>query len=162
MIDNTPVYNYLQDNANLYGGEFGFHLHPHPLDWLHIESSFETVTGKLANGDYLPLIPANSVRNTLRVEFNDSQMRKKSIVFITLKNTFDQNNASNFETRTGGYSLLSAGIKSNFKIQNFNLQVGLTGTNLTNKKYIAHLSRFKPEGILNMGRSVNLNLKLRI
>lgn len=162
QIEGTPVYDYLQDNANLYGGEFGFHLHPHPLDWLHLESSFETVTGKLVTGNYLPLIPANSFRNTLRVEFNDGIIRKKSTVFVTVKNTLDQNNASNFETRTGGYSLLSAGIQSNFEIQKFNLQVGLTGTNLTDKKYISHLSRFKPDGILDIGRSINVNLRLSI
>ena len=49
-IDGAPVFNYLQENASLYGGEVGFHLHPHPLDWLHFESSFETVTGKQGNG----------------------------------------------------------------------------------------------------------------
>ena len=50
IIDADPVYEYLQDNALLYGGEFGFHLHPHPLDWIHFESSFAMVTGKQDNG----------------------------------------------------------------------------------------------------------------
>ncbi len=162
VIDDTPVYDYLQDDAKLYGGEMGFHLHPHPLDWLHFESSFETVTGKLENDDYLPLIPANSIQNTFRVEFEDGKTRKNSSAFITLKNTFDQTNISDFETRTGGYSLLSAGVESSFKFDKLLLKVGLSGTNLTDKKYVAHLSRFKPEGIFNIGRSVNLSLKLEI
>lgn len=162
VIDDTPVYDYLQDDAKLYGGEMGFHLHPHPLDWLHFESSFETVTGQLENDDYLPLIPANSIQNTFRVEFEDGKTRKKSSAFITLKNTFDQTNISDFETRTGGYSLLSAGVESSFKFDKLLLKVGLSGTNLTDKKYVAHLSRFKPEGIFNIGRSVNLSLKLEI
>lgn len=162
IIDNAPVFDYLQSNASLYGGELGFHLHPHPLDWLHLESSFETVTGQLANDAYLPLIPANSLRNTLRVEIKDGPTRKSSSAFFTLENTFDQKNVSGFETPTGGYSLLSAGIESSFKIQKALLKIGLSGTNLTNKAYIAHLSRFKPDGILNMGRSINVNLKLQI
>jgi iron complex outermembrane receptor protein len=29
-----------------YTGEIGLHFHPHPLDWLHYETSFETVTGR--------------------------------------------------------------------------------------------------------------------
>ena len=161
-IDNAQVFDYLQDNASLYGGELGFHLHPHPLDWLHLESSFETVTGKLSNDDYLPLIPANSLRNTFRVELNDGKTRKSSTAFITLENTFDQKNVSNFETRTGGYSLLSAGIESSFQFQKVLFKIGLNGTNLTDKKYIAHLSRLKPDGIFNMGRSINVNLKLKI
>ncbi len=161
-IDDTQVYDYLQDDAALYGGEFGFHLHPHPLDWLHLESSFETVTGKLSNDNYLPLIPANSLRNTFRVELKDGKTRKKSFAFITLENTFDQKNVSNFETRTGGYSLLSAGIESSFQLQKVLLKLGLNGTNLTDKEYISHLSRFKPDGILNIGRSINVNLKIEI
>lgn len=162
IMEGNTVYEYLQDDAALYGGEFGFHLHPHPLDWLHFESSFETVTGSLQNDEYLPLIPANSLRNTFRVDFANGKSRKDSSIFITLQNTFDQNNNSTFETRTGGYSLLSAGIESRFDIEKLSLTVGLTGTNLTDKEYVSHLSRFKPEGILNMGRSVNLNLKLEI
>lgn len=162
FIDNTPVYDYLQDDAKLYGGELGFHLHPHPLDWLHFESSFETVKGKLDNSGYLPLIPANSLQNTLRIEFLDGKTRKYSSVFITLKNTFDQKSVSEFETATGGYSLLSAGLQSSFKFEKITIKVGLSGTNLTDKQYISHLSRFKPDGILNMGRSVNVNLKLEI
>src|SRR5690554_4423676 len=159
-IEDYNVYEYLQDDAALYGGEFGFHLHPHPLDWLHLESSFETVTGKLQNDDYLPMIPANTLRNTFRVAFTDGNSRKNSSFFITLENTFSQKNVSAFETRTGGYSLLSAGIESSFKIDKFNLRVGLNGTNLTDKSYVSHLSRFKPDGIFNTGRSVNFSLKL--
>jgi iron complex outermembrane receptor protein len=48
--------------------EIGFHFHP--LDWLHYETSFETVTGKKQDGDYLPLIPANNWNNTIRTEFS--------------------------------------------------------------------------------------------
>ncbi len=161
-IDDTQVYDYLQNDATLYGGEFGFHLHPHPLDWLHLESSFETVTGKLNNDVYLPLIPANSIRNTFRVELHDGKIRKFSSAFVTLDNTFDQKNISDFETRTGGYSLLSAGIESSFQLQKIVLKLGINGTNLTDKEYTSHLSRFKPDGIFNIGRSINVNLKLEI
>ena len=162
MIGDTPVYDYLQNNASLYGGEFGFHLHPHPLDWLHFESSFETVTGKLNSTEYLPLIPANSLRNTFRIELKDGKTRKSSSAFVTLENIFTQKTASNFETRTGGYSLLSAGIESSFQLQKIVLKLGLNGTNLTDKEYISHLSRFKPIGILNIGRSINVTLKAEI
>jgi len=116
----------------------------------------------LNNDDYLPLIPANSLRNTFRVELNDGKTRKNSVAFITLENTFDQKNVSGFETSTGGYSLLSAGVESSFQLQKVLLKLGLNGTNLTDKEYISHLSRFKPDGILNIGRSINVNLKIEI
>src|SRR5690606_14454291 len=45
IMDDNVVFRYVQDDAALYGGEAGIHIHPHPLDWLHLESSFETVRG---------------------------------------------------------------------------------------------------------------------
>jgi len=157
FIDDDPVFIYEQENASLYGGEFGFHLHPHPLDWLHFESSFETVTGKLDNDDYLPLIPANSLTNTIRAEF-DSQLFKDSYAFVKLRSTFAQNNVNPFETSTDGYNLLSLGLGGTITVFNNNLDVSLTATNLLDTEYIHHLSRLKPDGILNMGRNINIGV----
>ena len=162
IIDDAVVYNYVQENAYLYGGEVGLHIHPHPLDWLHIESSFETVTGKLDSGDYLPLIPANTIKNTLRVEFNESLFLKESFAFIKLENTLDQNNAGAFETRTEGYNLLSLGVGSSITLQKLKLDMGLSVTNLTNESYVAHLSRLKLDGIQNIGRNVTFSVRLHI
>ncbi|SFZ92850.1 iron complex outermembrane recepter protein [Flaviramulus basaltis] len=155
FIDENPVFIYLQDDANLYGGEFGFHLHPHPLDWLHIESSFEMVTGKQANDVFLPLIPANSLTNIIRLEFEKPWI-KSGYAFIKLRTTFKQTNISAFETNTDGYTLLSAGLGGSFTLFKNELSVTVSGSNLTNKTYINHLSRLKPDGIFNMGRNINL------
>ncbi len=157
FIDDDPVFLYEQENAGLYGGEFGFHLHPHPLDWLHFESSFETVTGKQDNDEYLPLIPANSLTNSIRVEFN-SKTVQNSYAFMKLRSTFAQNNISPFETSTASYDLLSAGIGCTFKALNNEMNVTLSVTNILDTEYVHHLSRLKPDGILNMGRNINLGL----
>lgn len=157
LIDNTPVYNYLQSNANLYGGEIGLHFHPHPLDWLHIESSFETVTGKQENDSYLPLIPSNSLSNTLRVEFNTKPIQKL-YAFVRLNTNFEQSNVSDFETPTNGYNLLGAGFGGSVNVFKNNLDIRISGSNLTDKTYINHLSRLKSDGIFNMGRNINVGL----
>jgi iron complex outermembrane receptor protein len=157
FIDENPVYIYEQENANLYGGEFGIHLHPHPLDWLHFESSFETVVGKQENNDYLPLIPANSLTNTVRVEFESNSV-ENSYVFVKLRSTFAQNNVNAFETTSDAYSLLSAGVGGLLKVFNNEMTVTLSATNLLNTAYIHHLSRLKPDGIFNMGRSINIGV----
>ncbi|MFT5238947.1 MAG: iron complex outermembrane receptor protein, partial [Flavobacteriaceae bacterium] len=162
IIDNAVVYNYVQENAYLYGGEVGLHIHPHPLDWLHIESSFETVSGKLDSGDYLPLIPANTIKNTLRVEFNQAQFLKESFAFIKLENTLEQNNAGAFETSTKGYNLLSLGGGSSITLRKMDLDLGISVTNLTNESYVAHLSRLKPDGIQNIGRNITFSMRLHI
>src|SRR5690606_20679647 len=33
LVNNDPVFLYLQEDAALYGGEIGVHLHPHPIHW---------------------------------------------------------------------------------------------------------------------------------
>ncbi|MCK0124145.1 TonB-dependent receptor [Gelidibacter sp. F2691] len=157
LIQNTPVYDYLQADAKLYGGEIGLHFHPHPLDWLHVESSYETVTGKQDNKSYLPLIPANSWTNTLRVEFNSKAVRN-FYGFVRLKTTFKQSHIGNFETPTNGYTLLGAGLGGVVTLFKNDLDVKISGSNLTDKTYINHLSRLKPEGIFNMGRNINIGL----
>lgn len=157
-IAGDAVYRYTQDNARLYGGEIGFHLHPHPLDWLHLESSFEMVTGELSNGDYLPLIPANSINNTLRVEFDQGKLLNSKYGFVRVKNVFDKTNVSEFETFTGGYTLLSAGLGGNLNLGNSNLEFSISGNNLLNRTYISHLSRLKYDGIPNIGRNIQISL----
>ncbi|WP_370476871.1 TonB-dependent receptor [Tamlana flava] len=152
FVNEDPVFLYIQDDAHLYGGEIGFHLHPHPLDWLHFESSFETVTGKQQNDTYLPLIPANSLSNMVRVEFEKPWI-KKGYAFAKLSSTFKQTKVSTFETATDGYNLLSAGLGGSFTLFNKELSVTISANNLTDKTYTNHLSRLKPDGIFNMGRN---------
>ena len=160
-VDGTPVFEYVQNDAKLYGGEIGFHLHPHPIHWLHLESSFETVIGQQKDDTYLPLIPANSWTNTLRAEFSN-KIVDKGYIFVTLKSTFDQDHVSLFETETQGYDLLSAGIGGTVKLLKKDLSIALSATNLTNETYVSHLSRLKPDGIYNMGRNINLGLKYQL
>ncbi|MFC7357303.1 TonB-dependent receptor domain-containing protein [Jejudonia soesokkakensis] len=161
IIDDNNVFDYVQDDARLYGGELGLHIHPHPLDWLHIESSFENVRGTLkADDSNLPLIPANTLRNTLRVEFNQYKRLKDIYSFIGLESTFQQNDNSPFETPTDGYSLLSAGVGGTFDFEKTALTLRVSGNNLTDKTYVSHLSRLKQDGIPNIGRNIVLNARV--
>lgn len=162
FLNNDPVYVYLQNDAHLYGGEIGVHVHPHPLDWLHFESTFETVTGKLNKNNYLPLIPANNLNNTIRVEFTDKNWLQNGFAFFRVNTTFNQDNIGQFETNTEGYTLLDIGIGGSIKLFNNGLKINVSATNLTNKDYISHLSRLKPDGIFNMGRSINFGLKYEL
>jgi len=161
LMDETPVFNYLQQDAILYGGEIGFHLHPHPYDWLHIESSYQTVFGELQTSEALPLIPANKLTNTFRVEFNNAKgWWLRSNAFVSLNTTFKQGKVSTFETVTPGYSLLNAGLGGDIQFLKKSVNITLSANNLLDKKYIAHLSRLKSDEILNMGRSVVVGLNI--
>jgi len=160
--DGEQVFSYIQENAKLYGGEFGFHLHPHPQDWLHLESTFETVIGKQENGDYLPLIPANTWRNTLRTEFSIKKWLQQGYSSLTLESTFAQNNVSTFETTTANYNLLNLGLGGDIYLKNIKFSTSLSINNLLDKTYINHLSRLKNDGIFNQGRNIVLGVHFNI
>ena len=162
ILDNNVVYNYVQNNAELYGGEFGFHIHPHPIDWLHFNSSYETVIGKQSNGTYLPLIPANKLTNTLRVELNEKEWLNNGFAAITLENHFKQNNVSNFETSTSSYNLINIGIGGTIKLKKIDLFINFNVNNLANISYISHLSRLKIDGIPNIGRNFITSVKFSL
>ena len=157
--DGYAVYEYTQENANLYGGEFGFHLHPHPLDWLHLQSSFEMVIGKQDNGEYLPLIPANQFTTTLRAEYNIKKWLTSGFANVTLQNVLAQNNVSNFETASKGYNLLNFGAGGTFNVSKVHFILTLNVNNALDKSYISHLSRLKSDEIPNIGRNFIASLK---
>jgi iron complex outermembrane receptor protein len=164
FVVDDPVFLYRQQDARLYGGEIGLHLHPHPLDWLHLESTFETVTGKLNNDESLPLIPANTFTNTLRVEFNKDAAHwfRKGYGYMTLQSVFNQDKISSFETSTPGYSLLNLGIGGSILFFGNEMDVRLSVNNALDKNYISHLSRLKVDGISNIGRNISLGLQVPI
>lgn len=158
IIDGNNVFEYIQDDAKLYGGEIGLHFHPHPLDWLHLESSFETVTGKKQNGDYLPLIPANNWNNTIRTEFKINNWLEKGYATFNVSKTFNQKNVSDFETYSKGYTVINFGVGGTIPLGKNSLDVNLNATNLFNENYISHLSRLKTDDIQNIGRNISVGL----
>ncbi len=161
-IDGLDGYDYAQENANLYGGEAGVHFHPHPLDWLHITSSFESVTGKKQSGDNLPLIPANKWNNSIKTEFKLTKYLKDSFAVLNVEHTLNQNNSGSFETKSNDYTLLNLGFGGKVTLGKIVFDVNLNANNLLNKTYISHLSRLKNDGIPNIGRNLVLGINFVI
>src|SRR5690606_24134723 len=73
--DPVPVFGYVQNNAQLFGGEITVDIHPHPLDWLHFENSFSYVRGEQRNQPddqrFLPFMPAPEFQSELRADFKE-------------------------------------------------------------------------------------------
>ncbi len=160
-IDGNNVFNYTQDDAHLFGGEFGFDLHPHPLDWLHIQSSFETVIAKQKNGDYLPLIPANKINTVLKSDFNISKLLQDAYFSINLKNVLKQDKVSSNETKNNAYNLINLGLGGTIKRKNITIDLSINANNIFDTKYISHLSRLKVDNIPNAGRNVAFGLDFK-
>ena len=161
-IDGNVVYKYTQNNAALFGGEAGIHFHPHPFDWLHITSSYEMVIGQQRGDLNLPLLPANVWKNNFKASFNINSTFKNAYVFVQANYTLAQNRISSFETSTNDYLLLGSGIGTDVHWNKVNFKLFVSGTNVLNKEYIAHLSRLKSEAMYNMGRNVIFGLNFSL
>ncbi len=156
-----PVYRYIQGNAELYGLEFAFDVHP--FDPLHLENNVSLVRAtNLQTHVPLPFIPAARIQNNIRYNFGNSKkgFLKETFVKIGFDNYLKQDRYDSFETATGAYTLLNAGVGGSIKIGRRYAVVFINGNNLTNKKYFNHLSRFKEVGIYNKGRNFNISVSI--
>ncbi len=173
--DNIPAYKFTQGNAQLLGSEIYVDIHPHPLDWLHIENAFSFVQAIQQNQSdstkYLPFIPAAKYRGELRAQFKTVGILLNDVyIKFAIDYYFAQNRfyaAFGTETATPAYTLLSAGIGGNikaFKRKDF-MSLFISAENLADVAYQSHLSRLKyaPEnlatgrvGVFNQGRNVSV------
>jgi iron complex outermembrane receptor protein len=175
--DPAPAFQFVQGNANLIGGEFVFDLHPHPLDWLHFETSVAIVRGQQRDQPdstkHLPLIPAPRIQTELRANFNKvGTLIRNLYISIDAAYTFAQSEiyqAFGTETATPAYTLINAGIGADVVNRSGRIlfTCSVSAANLGNVAYQSHLSRLKyaPEnpstgrsGVFNMGRNVSIRL----
>ncbi len=181
--ESLSAFKFSQRAAHLAGIETTIDIHPHPLDWLHIQNTFSLVSGKLKEkiegSDDLPFIPAPKLLTELRADFkNTGTYFKNSYVKFEIENTFKQSHpftAYNTETATPAYTLLNAGIGTEMvsKKGNTIFSINISATNLADIAYQNHLSRLKyaaenmvtgRTGVYNMGRnfSIMFNIPLSI
>jgi iron complex outermembrane receptor protein len=153
------VFRFVQGNSVLTGFEANIDIHP--IDQLHFDNSFSYVLGTNISTEIpLPFIPAPHSLHELQWTFKTpaKNILKQPYIKIGIGIHLDQNRFDEFETKTDGYTLLSAGIGTNIKIKNQQLIFFISVDNLTNVEYYDHLSRLKEAGIFNMGRNITFGL----
>jgi iron complex outermembrane receptor protein len=160
VIDGKPVYEYKQSNAYLYGGEAGFHYHPHQIHWLHISSNVSVVLAEDKNGNALPLIPQTKINSTIGAEFKEKGKFHFKNIYVQHIYKFDQNRIGQFETPTKGYHLINLGVDAELKLSKQKLIFSTGVKNALNSSYIDHLSRFKPMSIPNPGINFYVGVKV--
>jgi iron complex outermembrane receptor protein len=158
--DSMPVFHYTQTDAFLYGGEAGFHLHPHPWDWLHIEGSYSSTFGQDTRHNYLAWIPSQKINATVSANFSFKKGIKKFSVYLQNQYSFAQNRVADNETSTPAYNLLNAGVLFDFGIKSQKIQLNIAANNLLNETYYDHLSQYKLNEIYNKGRSFNVKISV--
>lgn len=180
LVEDKRLYAFSFDQAKavLYGVELYSDVHPHPLDWLHVENTFSFVRGIFSQpieGIYnIPFIPAARLITQLKVGFLKEGNRLRNLSFTAeIDNTFRQSKAFtayNTESITEGYTLLNAYVNADIiRRKKVLCSIYISGNNLANIAYQNHLSRLKytginyttgREGVFNMGR--NFSIKLNV
>jgi iron complex outermembrane receptor protein len=159
MIDGYPVFAHVQDEARLYGGEFGFDFHPHIWHDLHLKSTLAYVNGEnLAINEPLPLMPPFNWNNEVEMHWDDWKLF--SNVYLKLEHQYfaAQNRVANAESTSVAYGIVNVGMGARIA----DVQIGLFGRNILNKEYIPHLSMLKDQGVFNPGRNIALKISYRL
>lgn len=155
-----PVARFKQHNAALYGGEATFAFTPKHVKGLKLTAVYSGLVGKLDNGDYLPYIPAQRVKPELRYDYLGTKKWKSAYGFVNTNIVMQQTLLNPAETKTPSYTLLNAGVGFEVKSGRLRYDVSVTAKNILNKAYVDHLSRYKPLGLLNIGRNISINCKI--
>ena len=158
--DGFSIYQYEQNDANLYGGEFAIHLHPTALPFLHIKCYDSFVIGKQTEGDYLPFIPAQKIHYEVGVHLKKKGCFEQMQATLSGVTALRQDKPSPFETATPGYTVFNCNLSSQIRISSHLYKMGLTMSNLFNRKYIDHLSTLKEMNLLNQGRNIILSFEI--
>ena len=178
---DLTAFKFDQRAAHLAGLEVSFDLHPHPLDWLHLQNTFSLVSGKfkqaIEGSSYLPFIPAPKLLTELRGDFKKlNPYFKNFYVKFEIENTFRQSHpftAYNTETASPGYTILNAGFGASLLNKKGKplLDINFTAGNIADVAYQNHLSRLKyastnlatgRTGVYNMGRNFSIKLNIPI
>ena len=161
IIDGNAVYKYAQSFAYLYGGEAGFHYHPHQIHWLHMASNLSVVLAEDKAGKPLPLIPQTKINTTLSAELKSDKKIHFSKVYVQHIYKFEQARVGLFETTTPAYHLINIGADIDVKLKHNQLNFTTGIKNVLNTTYIDHLSRFKPMNIPNQGINFYFGVKFK-
>jgi len=157
-IGGGKIWQYVQNDAVLYGGEIAIDYHP--LSWLGLHSNYTYTRGELNNGGNLTQIPQN--RFVAEVKWQNNKLGVFSNPYFVMNFTAfqSQNNLGQLETYTPSYELFNVNLGSKINLLNQDFNWYLSVNNLFNKVYIDHLSAFKPLSINSIGRNIVFGLNI--
>ena len=152
-VDGYKLYNFLQQNATLWGSELIYSKQT-GIEWLSSNTSLEYINGKTSEGDHLPFIAPLTFKQIFSLDFSENYS-----VEINFVAKAKQSRVSLFEEETDGYSIfnLSGNWKSSFLDDD--LDIFWSVDNVFDTEYFDHLSRLKEVGIQEIGRSISIGLK---
>ncbi|MDC0110128.1 TonB-dependent receptor, partial [bacterium] len=154
-MDGFAVYNYMQQDSELYGGEISFDKKT-GFDWLSYNTSLEYVFAESADGEALPFIAPLTFNQVFNIDFSSNYSFE--IDFLAKAK---QGRVAMFEEETDGYSVLNLSGNWMTSFLENDLNIFWSVNNVFDTEYYDHLSRFKTAGIEEMGRNISVGLKYK-
>ena len=151
--DGFAVYDYMQQDSELYGGEINF-AKKTGFDWLSYNTSLEYIFAESADGEALPFISPLTFNQVFNIDISSNYSFE--IDFLAKAK---QGRVSMFEEETDGYSVLNLSGNWMTSFLDNDLNIFWSVNNVFDTEYYDHLSRFKAAGIEEMGRNISVGLK---
>src|SRR5690606_12297855 len=106
--------------------------------------------------------PVNGFGELGYLLFENSEILYNTEIFTNISFALEQNRIAQTEVITPSYQIYGAGLRSGLSIGNFKADVNLQVTNFFNTKYFNHTNFYRALEIPEMGRSVQLMLRIPI
>ncbi|MGV3630872.1 MAG: TonB-dependent receptor [Bacteroidota bacterium] len=162
VAENLPVYHYEQlKQAQIAGIDLGFHYHPHFAHFLHLESSFSTLSMQGMSGENLPLAPQSRINSFVKASLKMKSKLKIEQLVLQHSYYFRQDRVVSYETISKAYNLFHFALNLKWSGK-YPLWFDLGLKNFTNANYINHLSRLKNIQLPSPGFNVYCSLKFRL
>ena len=153
-IEGLPVYNYVQDEASLFGLELSRSKET-SIEWLSYKTSLAYVNGEKKNREYLPLIPPITLKHSFDFDFDNSSFQISALA------KGKKQNLGLFETETNSYFVMDISGSHDLNLLDNTINLSWAVNNLLDREYYDHLSRLKNIGIHEMGRNISIGLNYK-
>lgn len=163
-IGDGKVFQHVQNDANLWGGELALDIHP--ANWLGIHGSYSMVRANITSDDegieHPTYTPQDRLTGEIKLQQKKIKFLNNSFASVELIHFFEQNRTGQNEASTPSYTLLNTRLQTSTAINNRTLDLFAVGSNLTNTTYIDHLSVNKQLGLNMIGRNIMFGIRLPI
>jgi len=161
-IGGGKIFQHVQNDANLYGGEMALDIHP--VIWLGIHGSYSLIRAVITDDNvgikHPTFTPQDRLTGEIKVQKNQLGFLKRPYFSAEVINFAEQTRTGQNEASTPAYTLINARIGASLSLGKQELKLFITGNNLVNETYIDHLSITKPLGLNMMGRNIMFGLQL--
>lgn len=159
-LGDGKIWQYVQNDALLYGGEIALDYHPN--NWLGLHSNYTYTRGELKDGGNLTQIPQNRYVAEVKLQQNKIGVLEEPYFVLNFSSFQSQKNLGQSETYSPSYELfnINFGSEINMGKQSFDWYVSVN--NLFDKVYIDHLSSLKQLDLNNIGRNIVFGLHIPI